>query len=149
MEQEEVVLDTEGPMATTKDIAVRKPCPECGKLFKPSGLAGHLRFVHSYTGKKASVATREAPGDSVSKVDKIFQIIERIEKVRDRMQFVQDHRKDKGSIFRDDDASDEAMEALTEEERRLTDELRLLQGKKKVKGFFGDERWEKAKEQEN
>lgn len=150
MEEEAIYtqLETEQEkMTTLSSGSVQKVCPKCGKSFKPSGLAGHLRFVHKVKSDTASELTKNAPRDNVSKIDKIFEVYERVNRVRQRMDFVKAHRTDKEKLFSTDEASDEAMEALKEEESRLTDELRVLQGKTETRDFFGTKGWTKNKEQ--
>ena len=67
--------------ATQERVQVgQKICPKCGKPFKPSGLAGHLRFVHGFESARATKATLTAKLDKATVFDVVFEVIEKIEK---------------------------------------------------------------------
>ena len=118
--------------ATQERVQVgQKICPKCGKPFKPSGLAGHLRFVHGFESARATKATLTAKLDKATVFDVVFEVIEKIEKVRDRKESLK--AKDMSNFFETDEAIQEALLALEEQERRLLEELRRLRGEKKEK----------------
>ena len=116
MAEEPIVLKT----------SVRKPCPKCGKLFKPTGLAGHLRWVHGLSGDAARKLWERTPLDSASLYDGAFDLMDNIERVRQRRQRV---KESYGSFFKPE-VLERALSALDEQEKRLLAELEAVKDEK-------------------
>lgn len=119
---------------TTSEVhvaAIAKKCPKCGKVFKPSGLPGHLRFVHNIVGEEAAQLSDSAEADGVSKAKRIFQIIDELKEIRARKAEVT--KLDNDDFWNTDKVVKELKAALNSEEDRLNDELLKLQGKPKSK----------------
>lgn len=104
--------------------SVRKACPKCGKLFKPTGLSGHLRFIHGVSGDAARKLWDKSPVDAASMYDGAFDVIEDIEALRERKQLVEQ----KYSSFFTSEQLQQALSALEEQETRLIAELQSLKG---------------------
>jgi hypothetical protein len=104
--------------------SVRKACPKCGKLFKPTGLSGHLRFIHGVSGDAARKLWDKSPVDAASMYDGAFDVIEDIEALRERKQLVEQ----KYASFFTTEQLQQALSALDEQEKRLTAELESLKG---------------------
>ena len=112
MAEEPIVLKT----------SVRKACPKCGELFKPSGLAGHLRFVHGLSGDAARKLWGKIPLDPASLYEGSFAIIDNIERVRQRRQRV---KETYGELLKPE-VLEQALLALDEQEKRLIGELETV-----------------------
>lgn len=116
----------EETMSEAVNALTKKACPKCGKFFKPSGLPGHLRWAHGVTSERAVKLTRSALPDKATAYDRVFELIDKIEKIRERKATLQEKH---GSFFTPDSIR-EAYAALDEQERRLTKELERVKNEK-------------------
>lgn len=117
------IFDQE-PTTTGGGQAMKKQCPKCGKAFKPSGLAGHLRFVHGTRSEKASRLVEKAKPDTTEKSQRVLELVEILTGIRRRQNEVDE--MDKSNFFRRDEVCDELREALKLDEETVLEELRAL-----------------------
>jgi len=128
MEEQVVALqEQENNMATTQSPLLRKTCPKCGESFKPSGLAGHLRFKHGLSSGTVSKLTKSARPDKASSYERVFEIIDKIEKIRERRETL----RESAGWFSTSALREEALSALDEQEKRLKEQLAGVKSKKK------------------
>lgn len=126
-EQAVALQEQENNMATTQSPVLRKKCPKCGESFKPSGLAGHLRFKHGLSSGTVSKLTKNAAPDKASSYERVFELIDKIEKIRERRRTLHE----KSDWFSTDALRQEALSALDEQEKRLKEQLAGVKSKKK------------------
>ncbi len=107
---------------------VKKQCPKCGKGFKASGLSGHLRFVHGVGSTKAGNLATNANLDVVDKTQRIFELVEELDKIRAAKEKV--HEKNGSFLLFRDEVCDELREALEQQERELLEKLKNLKAVK-------------------
>lgn len=103
-----------------------KKCPECGKIFKPAGLLGHLRFKHLIPMQEALKLVDDAKPDMVDKAKKIFALIDRLKGIRIRLKELD--KMDKSDFFSSDKTVDELREGLEQEEINIREELKSSKG---------------------
>lgn len=100
-------------------------CPQCGKLFSPQGLNGHLRFHHKTGGDEVTRQVAEATVTA--------GLIERVEHTQELVQRLLNARKMRkllGEPGQDDVGARDCCEALEARELEILNEIRKLEGKR-------------------
>jgi len=99
-------------------------CPQCGRLFSPQGLNGHLRFHHKTGGDEVTRQVAEATVTA--------GLVERVEHTQELVQQLVNARKMRallGAESSQDDGARDCCEALKERELEIRNEIRKLGGK--------------------